>query len=206
MLEMKSRAFYKIIILLMFFSFSTRIQAQRCGRKAACTIEIDDSFDYRGQSTYATLYPSDTANTKIVVYSGQVYNIFLCGEPQLGTIEFNILKLHRKYRNVIDEVIESENILYKQDEYGDYVYDEYGDYIEIGRETVHDTLWIREKYIEKEILFNNFENKSGTPNWKIAITKTQTLLVEVIVSENASEGCMDLFIGHRTKHKSQFKR
>ncbi len=198
---------FKVLIPVLLLSFTSyTINAQRCGKKLLCDIEPDNSFDYRGQSTYAELYPGDTIRTKTVIYSGQIYDIFICGDPALGTVEFKIIKQHKKSRNVIEEISETEEILYKEDEYGEYEYDEYGDYIEIGRETIYDTIWKRERYIEEEILFNNLNNKEGTNRWKKNVTKTQTLIVEVIVPDNASEGCADLLIGHKSRQKSSFKR
>lgn len=197
----------KLIIPIIFFSFfALNSNAQRCGKKLLCNIEPDNSFDYRGQSTYATLYPSDTIRTKIVVYGGQMYDIFTCADPILGAIEFNVIKQHKKFRNVIQEINESNEIQYKLDEYGDYEYDEYGDYIEIGRETFYDTVWVKERYIVEEVLFNNLNNKDGKDRWQKIARKTQTLIVEVFVPDNGQEGCVDLFIGHKSRQKSSFKR
>ena len=203
---MKSILLNTLILLFILLLFSNNMYSQRCGKKAACTIEIDDNYDYRGQSTYAILYANDTVRTKIVVYGGQNYNIFTCSEPQLGSIEFNVIKQYRKFRNVVEEINETEEILYELDEYGEYIYDEYGDYIEKARQTVYDTIWKKERYIEEDLLFNNLDNKDGASTWKKSVTKTESLVIEVIVTENATEGCLDLFVGHKTRSKGSFKR
>jgi hypothetical protein len=124
----------------------------------------------------------------------------------LGAVEFNIIKVNKKYRKSVDKVNETEEIIYEVDEYGDYIYNEYGDYIEKERKMVYDTLWITERYMEEEIMFNSLNNKAGVQNWSEIVTKTQSLVIEVIVPDNATEGCLDLLIGHRTKQKTQFKR
>lgn len=203
---MKSTIHKLIFPVILFCFFGINTNAQRCGKKLLCNIELDDRFDYRGQSTYAILYPGDTIRTKIVTYGGQYYDIFTCADPILGAIEFNVIKQDKKYRNVIQEVNETEEIQYKLDDYGDYEYDAYGDFIEIGRETIYDTVWIRERYIEEEIFFNNLNNKDGKDRWQKLARKTQTLIVEVLVPENGQEGCVDLLIGHKTRQKSSFKR
>ncbi|NOZ46626.1 MAG: hypothetical protein GXO79_07560 [Chlorobi bacterium] len=203
---MKSLIINLLTILFILFIYTGNTYAQRCGKKKLCNIELNDRYDYRGQSTYAELYPGDTIRTKIVVYGAQLYDIFACGDPALGAVEFNVIKQTRKYRKVIEDIQEHEQINYKLDEYGDYVYDEYGDYIETGRETVSDTTWKKERYIEEKILFNSLNNKENSNRWTKAAKKTETLVIEVIVPDNASEGCLDLFIGHRSKQQGSFKR
>jgi len=202
---MKSLKNITLLFIILLINLSSNY-AQRCGKKLLCDMELDKSYDYRSQSTYAELYPGDTIRTKTVVYSGQEYDVFLCGNPVLGAMEYSIIKQHRKTRKVIDKIEAHEEIKYQLDEYGDYVYDDYGDYIEIGRETVNDTTWVTEKYIDENIIFNSLNNDSGSTRWKYLANKTESLVIEVVVPDNASSGCADLFIGHRSKSKSSFKR
>ena len=176
-----------------------------CSKMDLCEKDDFEDYDYRGQSSFGTLMPGDTARIKLVLYSGQDYHIFICGEEHLGQLEFNVVREKRKYRNVVDEVKEEEVIIYKENEYGAYEYDEYGNYIEVGRETVYDTIWKRELYIDRNVLFSSIDD--GVREWHQSLDKTLVGVVEVIVPENAqSEGCVAVMVGHRYKPKRKFKR
>ena len=197
---MKTKFIFAILSsLLLIIGTSISTYSQRCDKQNFCDEEILGQYDYRSQSSFAVLSAGDTAKIKIVTYSGQDYNIVVCGDPSLGQIQFKILKELRKYKKKVIDVSKEEVPVYKENEYGAYETDDWGEYIQTGTEIIYDTVWEKYRVIEKKLIFDNY--KESTQNWSYECMKTQTFIVQVIVpSENSGySGCVNVMIGRRSK-------
>jgi len=95
---MKLKIFFNLIFIsIILVIFSSSSISQNC-KKAfkMCKPEDLGDFDYTSQTSYAQLSPGDTARVKIVAYSGKLYRILLCSEPDLKQVSFKIIKAVRK--------------------------------------------------------------------------------------------------------------
>ncbi len=199
---MKTKLIFKIFFLtIIFINISSYSFSQRCDKKKFYSKQDLGKYDYRGQSSYSLLSPSDTVRLKIVVYSGQDYRIFVACDPVLGQVEYKIIQQIKKRKKIIKDIISEDVPIYKKDENGEYVIDDWGDYIEESSKTVYDTIWGTKKYIVKKLLFSNL-NKTEK-YWEQKVKKTQVLIIEVIVPKGDGDiaGCSSILIGHKSSRK-----
>ncbi len=164
--------------------------------------ELGD-FDYRGQSTIATVITGDTTKVKIVVYSGQLYRIMVRATPNLGEVSYKIVDEVKRFQKEVKEVKESEIPVYKIDGDGNPILNEWGEYIVDHNEIQRDTIWNNKKYVDRKILFDS--NKDGADLWETFPKKTRVYVIEAIIpkSDVPTEGCVDILVGFKTFKKTR---
>lgn len=202
------------ILLLLFVSLNLSVRAQSCGTKKYGNKEtIGEGFDYRGQSSYGKLLPGDTSRVKVVLYSKNVVRIFATGDELVGPVNFRIIKTTREYKRIPDRIEktsteepvykldEEGKLVQKYDEWGELEFDEFGDPVyEIGEYktiTKTDTIWKTERFEREEVIFSS--EKSGKTFYEEVVKTTKSIIVEVIIPENApkTEGCVAIMIGRK---------
>ncbi len=190
-----------IIMVIPAISFS-----QNCHKKKYLKDQYED-YDFKSQSSYATLSPGDTSNLKIVIYSGLDYRFMVEADPSLGEIEYKIVKNRRKYKKVVKEVNKTyPEPEYAVDEYGDYITDEYGDFTEIEQEPILDTVWTKKPYTDKEVIFDS--KKGEKPNFDKTFKKSQSMDIEVYVPDGdpTTTACVNVLIGRKKSNSTSFKQ
>lgn len=210
-LRMK-KAIYLLVVLSV--SMTLNIKAQTCGTKKYGTKEVlGEGFDYRGQSTYGKLLPGDTSRVKVVLYSKNVVRIFAAGDELMGPVNFRILKTTREYKRIPDriekvsteepvfKVDEKGQLVQKYDEWGELEFDEFGDPVyeisEYKTITKTDTIWKTERFDKEEVIFSS--EKSGKKFFEEVVKTTKSIIIEVVIPENApkTEGCVAIMIGRK---------
>lgn len=198
----------KVVLLVIFISgvcgvsYSqnpSRIEEakeSRCSKKIYCE-DIWEDFDYRSQSSFGEFAPGDTLRAKIIVYSGQDYRIFACGDQKLGELQMKIIDPVKETKRVIKAINKRDTVEYKLDEYGNTAIDANGDPIVLSKKTLNDTIWERITNIKEKELFNSLNNKDNAQYWQKSITKTQRLVVEVVVpdGDKTQLECVNIYVG-----------
>jgi hypothetical protein len=216
-----------LTIILFLFSILTtnKTQAQDCHRLNFCQENMDD-FDYRAQSVFGYAYPGDTVIIKTAVYSNKKYNFLLCSSPELGEIQWEIVKPIRKTRKKIVKIHVDTNYIYKykRDAQGNIVYedeydeenDEYNQVpvyeLDANGEQVVDKIEITRDTLFKPVRYTDLVSvfKSGKENhFKHAYRKTQRVWIRFVIPKDADEegGCYGMFIGRQQMtSKRKFRR
>lgn len=164
--------------------------------------ELGD-FDYRGQTTMATVLSGDTAKVKIVVYAGQLYRIMVRATPNLGEVYYKIIDEVKRFQKEVKEVKESEIPVYKIDEEGNPILNEWGEYIVDRNEIQRDTIWTNKKYIDRKVLFDS--KKDAADLWETFPKKTRVYVIETIIpkSDVPTEGCAHILVGFKSFKKNR---
>jgi len=194
-----------ISVLLVTIPFDASSQ---CQRRRYCQENMSD-FDYSSQSTFASLYPGDTSRATVVLYNGQQYRIFVCADPELGDVSFQVLQPERRTKRFITNVRRDTLITYKTDMYGDYIYDEKGEVAIESIQAISDTTWQTERYTHEEVLFDSKRNKSGKPYFEYAPPKSGRIIVKVTVPSGGDPtyfGCVNLYVGRKTISSRAFQK
>jgi len=208
-----------LIAVLFFFSVSaTYVLAQKndltvdkCKVKKLCTPEMYGDFDYSKQTLAAILSPGDKIPASAIIDASNIARILVCADPQLGTVKFRLLEEVEENQPYVIKVNkrEEQKEIYKKNSKGEFVLDDWGDKVFEGYETIVqlDTLWGR-KLVKREIeVFDSQNNKDGVTYWQENVKVARRLKVEVIVPEGDAsvEGCVNLYVGHKSVGKKEFK-
>lgn len=105
-----------LFVFLIICTYSLQdIEAQR-GFKH-CDVDVNmGEYDFMAQSAYAFLAPGDTAEHRIVIYSGNNYIIFACGPNKLGDLQFMIYEPQRVTTTFTDDTgKERQTVEYKDE-------------------------------------------------------------------------------------------
>lgn len=191
-----------ILLFVIFYSIVSNSYSQNCDN------DFYGDYDYRSQSKFAELSPGDTSRLNIVVYSNQDFRIFICYDEELGPCKYRIVRRDRKSERIVKSIEEEIIIEYKTDEYGNELFDDDYNPIEVGRETVFDTIWETRKYFEEKVLFDSENNATDKPFWEKRIKKTHRLIIEVIIPEGGDSGYLgdvEIMVGRRSKISTKFK-
>ena len=198
---------YRLIIIAILTLIVTSVGfGQNCSKKKLASKEMREEYDYRGQSLFVEMANGDTTTLKIVLYSKQNYKIFVVGEQKIGNLEFEIHVPRKKFNRVVKEVKPKTVSVYKKDPDGFYLYNNNGNRIEIGKETIQDTIWTRETADIEELVYNS--RNSEFPYWLATPNKTQLVTIRVIADEadKIIIGCVGLYVGREYSNIYQFRR
>ncbi|MFQ3578880.1 MAG: hypothetical protein SNJ71_01910 [Bacteroidales bacterium] len=212
------RNIIRIVITIVSVLFAIQGYSQCATMKGLCPKNaLKDDFDYRGQSTYGKLKPGDTTRIKLVLYSKNRVHITLCSEPQLGDVQFRILKTIREYKRTIERIDKTEfqepvykkkpdgSLVQEKDDAGLLKYDDYGDPVYViesyNKIVKTDTVWKTIRNVDEKELFNS---KSGNKSYEEDISVTQAVILEVIVpssgnakEDSAKEACIGVMVGRQ---------
>ena len=193
-----------LIVVLLFMSISS--YSQNCSKKKLATKEMRLDFDYRGQSMFLEMSNGDTVTLNVVLYSKQSYRIFVVGEQKLGKIDFTVIVPRKKFNRVVKDIEPKTVPIYKKDPNGFYLYNIDGERINIGEETIMDTLWTRETTAIRELVYNS--NISEVPYWMAKPNKTQLITIKVSVADadKIQKGCIGVYVGREFSNAYQFRR
>jgi len=209
----------KLFIILFGISIvlfnNTKTFAQDCQGGDYCNIDDMGDYDYESQSVFGYAYPGDTVIIKTAIYANKKYNFWVCAVPELGDIQWEVVKPVRKTRKIIEKTNVDTNIIYKMttqydDEVGEDVEvemtDDDGNMIVDKVEIVRDTIFKSVRYTDEVVLFSN---KKAT-NWEKGSRKTQRVWVKFVVPTTAADdgGCYGVYIGriNTASGKRKFKR
>jgi len=198
---------YRLIIIAILTLIVTSVGfGQNCSKKKLASKEMREEYDYRGQSLFVEMANGDTTTLKIVLYSKQNYKIFVVGEQKIGNLEYEIHVPRKKFNRVVKEVKPKTVSVYKKDPDGFYLYNNNGNRIEIGKETIQDTIWTRETADIEELVYNS--RNSEFPYWLATPNKTQLVTIRVIADEadKIIIGCVGLYVGREYSNIYQFRR
>lgn len=198
---------YRLIIFtLLALLVSTVSYGQNCSKKKLASKEMREDYDYRGQSLFVEMANGDSTNLKIVLYSKQNYKIFVVGEQKIGQIDYQIYVPRKKFNRVVKEIKPKTVSVYKKDPEGFYLYNNSGNRIEIGKETIQDTIWTRETADIEELVYDS--KNAEFPYWLATPNKTQlvTIKVSAEVTDKIIMGCVGLYVGREYSNIYQFRR
>ncbi len=207
---------YIIIFSLSIVLFSTnRLVAQECQDGDYCEVEDMGDYDYYSQSVFGYAYPGDTVVVKTAIYAHKKYNIWVCGVPALGDLQWEVVKPVRKTKKVIVKTRTDTNVIYKMttqwdDELGEDVEvemtDDDGNMIVDKVEITKDTIFKSVRYTDQVELFSS----KKAPNWEKGSRKTQRIWIKFVIPNTAEDdgGCYGVYIGriNTANGKRKFKR
>lgn len=193
-------------LFILAFFVSPDASAQ-CNRKKYCPDNFGD-FDYASQSSFASLAPGDTTRANVVLYTNQNYRIFVCADPMLGDVKYQVILPERKTSRKIDQIKKDTIVTYKSDENGEYIYDDLGNMVVASKTVVVDTTWITERYTFEKVLYDNKNNKSGKPYFEYSPKKSGRLQVKIqLPAGNAEDqGCVNIFVGRKVIGSKNFQK
>lgn len=193
-----------IIIFVGLMLFALNSQAQ-CNKKKYCPDNWGD-YDYASQSSFASLAPGDTSRANVVLYAGQQYRIFVCNDPKLGDVGYQVVLPERKTKRTISEIRRDTVKTYKLDEYGEYVYDDLGNMIVTSKTVTSDTIWLTERYTFEKVLFDSKNNKTGKAFFEYKPSKSGRLQVKIKVPGGDPEytGCVNIYVGRKAIGSKSF--
>lgn len=94
---MKMNNILKVAFLALFaIVFSNSANAQCNGFTKKKCMPTLAPYIHNGQLNSTTLMAGETAELLMTFYSGQDYRISVCGQEQLGKIQFNLLDVNKK--------------------------------------------------------------------------------------------------------------
>ena len=180
----------------------------RCSTKSFCEDFYGD-FDYRGQSSFGEFAPGDTLRSKIIVYSGQDYRIFACGQKDLGDIQFKVIEPIKEYKTVVKDIKKEDVIEYELDEWGGFKVDEQtGEMIVKSKTVKYDTIYEKQTLLKESLIFDSMNNKNNSSFWGTTVKKTKRLVVEVVIpaGEEDFRDCVNIYVGRMQSASKSFSR
>lgn len=94
---MKTNNILKIAFLVFFsVALSSNANAQCNGFTKKKCMPTLAPYIHNGQLNSTTLMAGETAELLMTFYSGQDYRISVCGQDQLGKVQFNLLDVNKK--------------------------------------------------------------------------------------------------------------
>ena len=209
----------KILIIIFGISivlFSVnKSNAQDCQGGDYCEVDDMGDYDYASQSVFGYAYPGDTIIIKTAIYANKKYNFWVCGVPELGDLEWEIVKPVRKTRKIIERTNIDTTIIYKMTtQYDDEMEedvevemtDDDGNMIVDKVEITKDTIYKSIRYTDEVRMFSS----KKAPNWEKGSRKTQRIWIKFVIPNTASDdgGCYGVYIGriNTANGKRKFKR
>ncbi|PKP21465.1 MAG: hypothetical protein CVU05_06725 [Bacteroidetes bacterium HGW-Bacteroidetes-21] len=195
-----------VCLFLASCIFPTLASAQ-CNKKKYCAENFGD-YDYNSQSSFASLAPGDTSRANVVLYANQTYRIFVCADPSLGDVKYQVILPERKTSRRIDQIKKDTVVTYKTDEYGEYMYDDLGNMVVQSKTVVVDTTWITERFTFEKVLYDNKNNKSGKPYFEYAPKKSGRLQVKIQVpgGDPENQSCVNIYVGRKVIGSKNFQK
>lgn len=193
-----------LLIALMICCLS--VNAQNCSKKKLASNELKGKYDYRGQSLFRSMVSGDSITLNVVLYSKQNYRLFVVGEQKLGKLDYQIYVPSKKFTRVMKSVEEKKVPIYKKDPLGFYLYNKDGEKIQIGEQTIQDTIWTRETTSINDLVFDS--RNSDQLFWEATPVKTQSVTIKVNIESATKkiDGCIGIYVGCEYANASQFIR
>ncbi len=206
---------FTIILGLLLASLTVEVSnAQNCQNKDYCTSDMGD-FEYESQSSFGFAFPGDTVIVKTAVYANKKYNFWVCADPKLGDIKWEIIQPIRKTRKLVDKIHVDTIITYKMtkqwdDELGEDVLveqqDKNGNFIVDKVEIKKDTLYTIDRYTDEVRIFTSLK----APNFEKGYKTTERIWIKFVVPNTADDNgaCYGVYVGRRENGdaKRKFKR
>ena len=172
-------------------------------------------FDYRGQSSFASLSPGDSAKVNIVLYPNQSYRILVGADPKLGSISYRIIKVNRKLEKTLEGVtIKSQSstntgALESSSSNSAESYDNFQVDIsssQTKQEPVYDTVWGHRALITKDVVFDNSDGSKKY--FEDSPAKAARYIIELLIPEGNKDtkGCINILVGHKPNASKRFKK
>lgn len=195
-----------VVLLATGLVFITNTASAQCEKKAFCD-DYEEDFDFRSQSAFAKLSPGDTSSVNVVLYSGQRYRMYVCSDPKLGGVSYQIVNPERKTKRYIVSVKRDTIVIYKTDENGDYMTDDNGNLLVASKSVNIDTTWGTERYTIDKIVFDS--KKTGDkPYFEIAPKKSERFIIKITVPAGDPNigGCVNAYIGRKAVGSTSFSK
>ncbi|GAB4286002.1 MAG: hypothetical protein Kow0068_11500 [Marinilabiliales bacterium] len=201
--------FFLITSLLIsaILLFNNVLYSQGCERQDLCDDLLGEGFIYQTQSRYGTLPMGETKRIKTPLLSGKRYRIVVCCDPDVGNVDFKVIKPIPKTVRKIKEIKKDTIIQYKTDDYGEILYPEENNYepIEIGRQIQIDTLWETVRIIEEKVLYDS-KKTNDKPYWEESIeSRGYSVYIEAKMPDGDPdiEECVNIYVGSKPLSKKR---
>lgn len=196
----------QVLILIVIFTNKTTPQ---CHRKKLCKEDFDiyGDYDYKSQSSFSYLSPNDSSKVTVVLYNNQEYRIFVCNDPELGTVKWKLLQPERVTKRTIKSIKKDTVIIYETNEYGDYIMDNNGNFKIKSKQVRVDTIWNVERVTRYKEIFKS--EGAQQPYFEIRPPKTASYIITVEVPSGEDpkyEGCVNVYVGRRELSKKRLTK
>lgn len=174
-----------------------------------------DGYEYRNQSSFATIRPGDTVEVNAILYANKLYKIFAKNTAE-SPYNVKIYKAYRTYARKLDSISykKSRKKIFKLDDNGQKIplksadgtpkIDSYGDTLftvsDYITTEITDTLWKMEKVTERHIIYNSEDN--NIPVYEQRNKRTQSIIIQVtmpkdIKTAKISGDCIAIMVGRK---------
>jgi hypothetical protein len=209
---MKAKVFLTTALTIVLFGLNNYSDAQVCGKKEYNDLDFGD-YDYQGQSSFAKLSPGDTSRVKIVVYSNQMYRIFVDFDPKLGEVKYKIINPVRKSKKVIQSIQVDTNRTYlmKDTNYVDRkgnIVEDPKDYVVTGQKIKRDTTYSSVRYTDEIVIFDNKSNKTGKDYFETSFKKSDRIFIDITLPPGnpGISGCVNVYVGNKILGSKSFEK
>ncbi|MFH2095507.1 MAG: hypothetical protein ABIJ16_07375 [Bacteroidota bacterium] len=201
--------FTMIFTVSLFLSQAKQAKAQNCERQMYCDENFEGEYVFNLQSRYGTLPLGEKKRIKTSCYGNKRYRIFVCGEPEIGEVNYKVIKEVRKNVKKISQIRKDTVVVYKTDEYGEIMYPEENNYepIEISRSVKIDTVYETTRVTEEKVLFDSKKNSTGKNYWEASIEgQGYSIIIEAEMppGDPDIEECVNFYIGSRSLSNKRF--
>jgi hypothetical protein len=186
-------------------SFSS--SSAQCEKRDLCSDDWQEDYDFRSQSSFAKLSPGDTSSVSLVLYSNQKYRMFVCSDEELGGVMWKIVNPERKTKRSIQSIKKDTVVIYKTNEYGDFITDENGNTIVKSKTVMIDTLWATERITVDKVMYDSKKN-SDKPYLDVIPKKTERYIIKITVpgADPNMSGCVNVYVGRIPVSSKSFNR
>lgn len=194
--------------ITMFVTMSSINISAQCDKNIFCAEDWEEDYDFRSQSSFAKLSPGDTSSVSAVLYGNQKYRIFVCSDEELGDVKWKIVNPERKTKRTIQSIKKDTVVIYKTNEYGDFLTDESGNPVVKSKSVNIDTLWNTERISVDKVMYDNKKN-SDKPYLDVQPKKSERYIVRVSVPGSGDPnfaGCVNVYIGRIPVSSKNFNR
>ena len=183
--------------IFYFTSGDTAIQ-NNCKDTFLCNSSEMQNYDFRSQYATFNITPGDSLTCTIILYAKQNFRIMVCGDAGYNNINFKVIEPSRETIQKVNKINESEEIIYKLDEYGEPVLDSDDKPVVLSKDILRDTIWDKTVLQHETLLF---EGSSGGKNF-FDISKNETtrrVLIKIFTSgtKTTTPSCVSIMVGRK---------
>ncbi|OFY82167.1 MAG: hypothetical protein A2275_00160 [Bacteroidetes bacterium RIFOXYA12_FULL_35_11] len=122
----------------------------------------------------------------------------VCGDQGYSSVNFKISEPNRETLQKVNKINESEEIIYKLDEYGEPVLGSDDKPVVLSKDVLRDTIWDKSVLLHETILFEGTSNgKNFFDIPKNEKTRRINIIVYTTGAKSTSPSCVSIMVGRR---------
>ena len=187
----------KLISAITFiFCFALLLSSNSIGKVSDKTKSDDTTANASCKDTF--FCTGDSMVCTVILYSKQDFRIMVCGDQGYSSVNFKISEPNRETLQKVNKINESEEIIYKLDEYGEPVLGSDDKPVVLSKDVLRDTIWDKSVLLHETILFEGTSNgKNFFDIPKNEKTRRINIIVYTTGAKSTSPSCVSIMVGRR---------